>query len=75
MIWRPTPEAGRSVAALDRLDDTLANAARADEHGFDVFPLREHHSHKFAVASPTVVFVAIAGGTDPCRARCLARWP
>jgi alkanesulfonate monooxygenase SsuD/methylene tetrahydromethanopterin reductase-like flavin-dependent oxidoreductase (luciferase family) len=61
------PETGRPVAALDRIDDTLAYARAADELGLDVFTLGEHHSHKFAVASPAVVLAAIAGQTERIR--------
>src|SRR3954453_17948138 len=52
------PHTGRPVAALDRLDDPLAYARTADELGLDVFALGEHHSHKFAVASPAVVLAS-----------------
>jgi|SRR5215216_6740625 len=48
------PHTGRPVGALDRLDATLAYARAADELGLDAFMLGEHHSHKFAVASPAV---------------------
>jgi len=34
------PEMGRPVAALDRLDETLAYARAADELGLDVFTAR-----------------------------------
>src|SRR3954453_2551789 len=61
------PHTGRPAAALDRLDDTLAYARAADELGLDVFTLGEHHSHKFAVASPAVVLGAIAGETERIR--------
>jgi alkanesulfonate monooxygenase SsuD/methylene tetrahydromethanopterin reductase-like flavin-dependent oxidoreductase (luciferase family) len=61
------PETGRPVAALDRLDETLAYARAADQLGLDVFTLGEHHSHKFAVASPAVVLAAIAGQTERIR--------
>src|SRR3954452_20287005 len=61
------PHTGRPAAALDRLDDTLAYARAADELGLDVFSLGEHHSHKFAVASPAVVLAAIAGQTERIR--------
>jgi len=54
------PHTGRPVGALDRLDATLAYARAADELGLDAFMLGEHHSHKFAVASPAVVLAAIA---------------
>jgi len=36
------PHTGRPVAALDRLDATLAYARAADELGLDVFVLGEH---------------------------------
>src|SRR3954468_12794286 len=61
------PHTGRPVSALDRLDATLAYARAADELGLDVFSLGEHHSHKFAVASPAVVLAAIAGQTERIR--------
>src|SRR4051812_43469526 len=61
------PDTGRPIAALDRIDDTLAYARAADELGLDVFTLGEHHSHKFAVASPAVVLGAIAGETERIR--------
>jgi hypothetical protein len=52
------PHTGRPVSALHRLDATLAYARTADELGLDVFALGEHHSHKFAVASPAVVLAS-----------------
>src|SRR4051812_27873090 len=55
------------LTAVDRLDDTLAYARAADELGLDVFALGEHHSHKFAVASPAIVLAAIAGQTERIR--------
>jgi hypothetical protein len=55
------------VTAVDRLDATLAYARAADQLGLDVFALGEHHSHKFAVASPAVVLAAIAGQTERIR--------
>src|SRR3954470_14968316 len=61
------PHTGRPGAAVDRLDATLAYARAADELGLDVFALGEHHSHKFAVASPAVVLAAIAGQTERIR--------
>ena len=61
------PHTRRPVVALDRLDATLAYARAADELGLDVFALGEHHSHKFAVASPAVALAAIAGQTERMR--------
>jgi alkanesulfonate monooxygenase SsuD/methylene tetrahydromethanopterin reductase-like flavin-dependent oxidoreductase (luciferase family) len=61
------PDTGRPAAALDRIDDTLAYARAADDLGLDIFALGEHHSHKFAVASPAVVLAAIAGQTERIR--------
>jgi len=64
----------RPVAALDRLDATLTHARAADELGLDVFTLGEHHSHKFAVASPAGVRAgAAARGGHPVDAAALAR--
>src|SRR3954447_24022883 len=54
------PHTGRPVPAVDRLDATLAYARAADELGLDAFALGEHHSHKFAIASPAVVLATIA---------------
>src|SRR4051794_9392225 len=61
------PHTGRPVAAVDRLDATLDHARAADELGLDVFALGEHHSHKFAVASPAVALAAIAAQTERIR--------
>jgi alkanesulfonate monooxygenase SsuD/methylene tetrahydromethanopterin reductase-like flavin-dependent oxidoreductase (luciferase family) len=61
------PATGRPVSAAERLDATLAYARAADELGLDVFTLGEHHSHKFAVASPAVVLAAVAARTEQIR--------
>jgi hypothetical protein len=61
------PHTGRPVSALHPLDATLAYARTADELGLDVFALGEHHSHKFAVASPAVVLATIAAQTERIR--------
>ena len=61
------PETGRPVSAAERIDATLAYARAADELGLDVFTLGEHHSHKFAVASPAVVLAAAAAQTERIR--------
>jgi hypothetical protein len=61
------PETGRPVSAAERIDATLAYARAADELGLDVFTLGEHHSHKFAVASPAVVLAAAAAKTERIR--------
>src|SRR4051812_13242564 len=61
------PHTGRPVAAVDRLDATLAYARAAYQLGLDVFALGEHHSHKFAVASPAVALAAIAAQTERIR--------
>jgi alkanesulfonate monooxygenase SsuD/methylene tetrahydromethanopterin reductase-like flavin-dependent oxidoreductase (luciferase family) len=61
------PETGRRVSAAARIDATLAYARAADELGLDVFTVGEHHSHKFAVASPAVVLAAAAAQTARIR--------
>jgi alkanesulfonate monooxygenase SsuD/methylene tetrahydromethanopterin reductase-like flavin-dependent oxidoreductase (luciferase family) len=61
------PHTGPPVPAVDRLDATLAYARAADELSLDVFALGEHHSHKFAVASPAVALAAIAAQTERIR--------
>jgi alkanesulfonate monooxygenase SsuD/methylene tetrahydromethanopterin reductase-like flavin-dependent oxidoreductase (luciferase family) len=61
------PETGRPIAAVDRLDDTVAYARLADRLGVDVFALGEHHSPQFAVSSPAVALAAIAGQTETIR--------
>ena len=38
------PDTGRPVAALDRIDETLAYARAADELGLEVFTLGEQHT-------------------------------
>ncbi|WP_395244446.1 LLM class flavin-dependent oxidoreductase [Agromyces sp. MMS24-K17] len=59
----PTGAAGRA-ALLDRVRDVIDYGVRADEVGLDAFGIGEHHTPRFAVASPSVVLAAVAARTS-----------
>lgn len=52
-----------SVSSLTRVQDIIDFGAHADSVGLDVFGVGEHHTPRFAVASPAVVLAAIAART------------
>jgi probable LLM family oxidoreductase len=58
---------GRRISAAQRLQDILAAARLADQAGFDVFALGEHHRLDFAIAATPVVLAAIAQVTKNVR--------
>lgn len=53
---------GASAGA--RVRDIVDYGVRADEAGLDVFGVGEHHTPRFAVASPAVVLSAVAARTS-----------
>ena len=61
------PATGRRVTAHRRLKETVAAARLADEAGFAVFGIGEHHRLDYAVSSPAVVLAAIAAVTKRIR--------
>ncbi len=52
------------AAASDRVRDVIDYGAHADQAGLDVFGVGEHHTPRFAVASPAVVLGAVAARTS-----------
>ncbi|CAN5306382.1 LLM class flavin-dependent oxidoreductase [soil metagenome] len=55
---------GRTITALDRVQQLIALGVRADELGIDGFALGEHHSPDFVVSSPAVVLAAVGAKTS-----------
>ena len=58
---------GASVSGQQRLQEILAAARLADQAGFDVFAVGEHHRLDFAIAATPVVLAAIAQVTARIR--------
>lgn len=56
----PDPLTGTKVSAQQRIKDIIAAAKLADEAGFDVFGVGEHHRLDYAVSAPPVILAAIA---------------
>lgn len=59
----PEPLTGTRVSAEQRIKDIIAAAKLADEAGFDVFGVGEHHRLDYAVSAPPVILAAIAQAT------------
>jgi alkanesulfonate monooxygenase SsuD/methylene tetrahydromethanopterin reductase-like flavin-dependent oxidoreductase (luciferase family) len=58
---------GRAISAQQRLQEILAAAKLADQAGFAVFAVGEHHRLDFAIAATPVVLAAIAQVTARVR--------
>jgi probable LLM family oxidoreductase len=58
---------GGAISAQQRLQDILAAAKLADDAGFDVFAVGEHHRLDFTIAATPVVLAAIAQVTAKVR--------
>src|SRR5580704_4918508 len=63
----PDPATGRAVGVLQRHAEIVAAAKLADEAGFDVFGVGEHHRLDIAISSPAVVLAAVAAVTKRIR--------
>ena len=63
----PDPNTGRAISTAQRYAEILAAAKLADDAGFDVFGVGEHHRLDVAVSSPAAVMAAIAAGTTRIR--------
>ncbi len=59
----PNPYTGQTVSAKERIQDVLKAAKLADELGFQIFGVGEHHRLDYAVSSVPVVLSAIAQQT------------
>src|SRR4051812_13114162 len=55
------------ISAEQRIRNLLEEAELAEQLGFDVFAVGEHHRADFAVSSPAVVLAAIASRTERIR--------
>jgi probable LLM family oxidoreductase len=58
---------GKAISAQQRLQEVIAAAKLADEAGFAVFALGEHHRLDFSIAATPVVLAAIAQVTARIR--------
>jgi probable LLM family oxidoreductase len=63
----PQQADGGAISAQQRLQDILAAAKLADDAGFDVFAVGEHHRLDFTIAATPVVLAAIAQVTAKVR--------
>lgn len=63
----PNPHTGRAASALQRYAEILAAARLADDLGFHVFGVGEHHRLDMAISSPAVVMAALAALTKRIR--------
>jgi alkanesulfonate monooxygenase SsuD/methylene tetrahydromethanopterin reductase-like flavin-dependent oxidoreductase (luciferase family) len=61
------PNTGVRMSAERRGAEMIAAAQLADEVGFDVFGIGEHHRLDFAVPSPAVILGAVASTTRRIR--------
>ncbi len=63
----PDPQTGRAIGIAQRYQEIIAAAKLADEAGFAVFGIGEHHRLDVAISSPAVVMAAIAAVTRRIR--------
>jgi putative FMN-dependent luciferase-like monooxygenase len=60
----PDPLSGRSPTEGERLAAIVAVAGRAEQAGFDVFAVGEHHNRPYAVSSPVAMLGFLAARTE-----------
>ncbi|MGW9113771.1 LLM class flavin-dependent oxidoreductase [Microbacterium sp. NPDC055683] len=65
--YRPDPITGRQVPPSERLEQTLRQAERAEELGFDAVAIGERHAGPFLSSSPSVLLAAVAARTTTIR--------
>ncbi|MCI1642960.1 MAG: LLM class flavin-dependent oxidoreductase [Bifidobacterium crudilactis] len=58
------PVSGRVPSEAERLKDTMRQAIGAEQAGFDVFAIGEHHNPPFWSSSPTTFLAAVAAQTE-----------
>jgi len=63
----PDPATGRAIGVAQRYAEVLAAARLADEAGFDVFGVGEHHRLDLPISSPAAIMAAIAASTKRIR--------
>lgn len=60
----PDPGTGRSASEHERIHAIARIARHAEQAGFDVFAMGEHHRPPFVSSAPPVLLAYIAAGTD-----------
>jgi putative FMN-dependent luciferase-like monooxygenase len=60
----PDPDTGRTQSEHERLTGFARIAKHAEEVGFDVYAVGEHHNPPFVPSSPTTILGYIAGQTE-----------
>ncbi|WOF23175.1 LLM class flavin-dependent oxidoreductase [Microbacterium betulae] len=65
--YRPDPITGRQVSPSERLEQTIRQAVRAEELGFDAVAIGERHAGPFLSSSPSVILGAVAARTSSIR--------
>ena len=63
----PDPRTGRRVSQADRHRSIVEMGVRAEELGFSMVAIGEHHFNDYIVASPSVMLAAIAARTSRIR--------
>ncbi|MFF2754586.1 LLM class flavin-dependent oxidoreductase [Psychrobacillus sp. NPDC058041] len=56
----PNPLTGETISSSQRLREVIELGKLADEAGFDIFGVGEHHRLDYSISSPAVVLSAIA---------------
>lgn len=59
----PDPLTGKTISSHQRIKEIIEVAKLADEAGFDIFGIGEHHRLDYAVSATPVVLAAIAQAT------------
>ena len=57
------PTTGYTPSEAERIDATVQIAKKAEEVGFDVFAIGEHHNPPFFSSSPTTLLAYVAAQT------------
>jgi alkanesulfonate monooxygenase SsuD/methylene tetrahydromethanopterin reductase-like flavin-dependent oxidoreductase (luciferase family) len=63
----PDPHTGLTVSAVERMDQMLAMARRADDLGLDVFGVGEHHQLRYVNSATATTLSALAAVTETIR--------
>jgi alkanesulfonate monooxygenase SsuD/methylene tetrahydromethanopterin reductase-like flavin-dependent oxidoreductase (luciferase family) len=63
----PDPVTGQAPTPTERLRRIVDSAVLAEQAGFDVFAVGEHHRGPYVISSPPVILSAILGRTERIR--------
>ncbi|WP_158895039.1 CE1758 family FMN-dependent luciferase-like monooxygenase [Amycolatopsis anabasis] len=61
---KPNPHTGVALTEYERIHEIMAIAQHAEEAGFDVFAIGEHHDPPFVPSSPTTMLGYVAARTE-----------